>query len=110
MVNRILALVVLAALTLTTNDAMAQTDAEGAEAAAATVDYGLGKMGLGIGTGLVLLGAGLGIGRIGGQAVEAMSRQPEASGTIQTGMLISAALIEGAAFFSLILILIGLFV
>lgn len=54
------------------------------------------------GAGLVLLGAGLGIGRIGGQAVEGMSRQPEASGNIQTAMIISAALIEGATFFALI--------
>lgn len=54
------------------------------------------------GAGLVLLGAGLGIGRIGGQAVEGMSRQPEASSNIQTAMIISAALIEGATFFALI--------
>jgi F-type H+-transporting ATPase subunit c len=54
------------------------------------------------GAGIVLLGAGLGIGRIGGQAVEAMSRQPEAAGNIQTAMIISAALIEGATFFALI--------
>ena len=49
-------------------------------------------------------GAGLGIGRIGGMAVEAMSRQPEVAGGIQTGMIIAAALIEGATFFALILI------
>ena len=41
-------------------------------------------------------------GRIGGQAVEGMSRQPEAAGNIQTAMIISAALIEGATFFALI--------
>ena len=51
----------------------------------------------GLGVGLAVLGAGLGIGRIGGSAVEAMARQPELAGTIQTGMIISAALIEGAA-------------
>ncbi len=61
-------------------------------------------LGKGIGAGLVILGAGLGIGRIGGQAVEGMSRQPEATGVIQTGMIIAAALIEGATFFALILI------
>ena len=52
----------------------------------------------------MILGAGLGIGKIGGMAVEGMSRQPEASANIQTGMIIAAALIEGAAFFALILI------
>lgn len=54
------------------------------------------------GAGLVIIGAALGIGRIGGQAVEGMSRQPEAAGNIQTAMIISAALIEGATFFALI--------
>ena len=41
------------------------------------MDFGLGYIGIGIGAGLAILGAGLGIGRIGGQAVEGMSRQPE---------------------------------
>ncbi len=58
--------------------------------------------GAAFGAGLVIIGAALGIGRIGGQAVESMSRQPEAAGNIQTAMLISAALIEGATFFALI--------
>jgi F-type H+-transporting ATPase subunit c len=62
---------------------------------------GFMNLGAAFGAGLVILGAGLGIGRIGGQAVEAMSRQPEAAGNIQTAMIISAALIEGATFFAL---------
>jgi F-type H+-transporting ATPase subunit c len=60
------------------------------------------NLGAAVGAGLVMLGAGFGIGRIGGQAVEGMSRQPEAAGNIQTAMIISAALIEGATFFALI--------
>lgn len=60
------------------------------------------NLGAAVGAGLVILGAGFGIGRIGGQAVEGMSRQPEAAGNIQTAMIISAALIEGATFFALI--------
>jgi F-type H+-transporting ATPase subunit c len=56
-------------------------------------------------TGLIIIGAGLGIGRIGGSAVESMSRQPEVAGNIQTAMIISAALIEGATFFALIVCL-----
>jgi F-type H+-transporting ATPase subunit c len=63
---------------------------------------GFMNLGAALGAGLVILGAGLGIGRIGGQAVEGMSRQPEAAGNIQTAMIISAALIEGATFFALI--------
>ena len=67
-------------------------------------DYG--TIGIGIGMGLAIVGAGLGIGRIGGSAVDAIARQPEASGTIATQMLISAALIEGATVIALILLLI----
>ena len=67
------------------------------------MDFGLGYIGVGIGAGLSILGAGLGIGRIGGQAVEGMSRQPEAAGKIQTAMLIAAAFIEGAALFALVI-------
>lgn len=65
------------------------------------------KLGAGIGMGLVIVGVGLGIGRIGGSAVDAIARQPEASGTISTQMLIAAALIEGVAVIALILILIS---
>jgi len=64
------------------------------------------NLGAAMGAGLVILGAALGIGRIGGQAVEGMSRQPEAAGNIQTAMIIAAALIEGATFFALIVCLI----
>ena len=60
------------------------------------------NLGAALGCGLVIIGAGLGIGRIGGQAVEGISRQPEATTNIQTAMIISAALIEGATFFALI--------
>ena len=55
-----------------------------------------------IGAALTICGAGYGIGRIGQAAVEAMARQPEVAGQIQTAMIIAAALIEGATFFALI--------
>jgi F-type H+-transporting ATPase subunit c len=66
-------------------------------------DKGLALAGIGIGIGLVIAGAGKGIGNIGGKAVEAIARQPEAAGKIGTNMLIAAALIEGATFFALLL-------
>ena len=62
----------------------------------------LGKMGGAIGAGLAVIGAGLGIGRIGGSAVESMARQPEMAGTINTAMIVSAALIEGATLFAVV--------
>jgi F-type H+-transporting ATPase subunit c len=67
----------------------------------------LAKLGAGLGMGLVIIGAGLGIGRIGSSAVDAIARQPEASGTISTQMLIAAALIEGVTVIALLLILIS---
>lgn len=54
---------------------------------------------------LAIIGAAYGIARIGSTAVESMSRQPEIAGAIQTAMIISAALIEGIAFFALIVCL-----
>jgi F-type H+-transporting ATPase subunit c len=72
---------------------------------AATVSNGEGiaMLGKGLGAGLALIGTGLGIGRIGGSMTEAMARQPELAGTIQTGAIILAALIEGAALFALVI-------
>jgi F-type H+-transporting ATPase subunit c len=55
-----------------------------------------------IGAGLSVIGAGIGIGLIGGRAMEAMARQPEVMGKIQSSMLIAAALVEGAALFGIV--------
>lgn len=63
-------------------------------------------LGSAFGAGMVIIGAGYGISKIGACAVESMARQPEVAGNIQTAMIISAALIEGATFFALIVCLI----
>lgn len=60
------------------------------------------KLGGAIGAGLAVIGGAYGIGRIGGAAVESIARQPEAGGAIQTAMIITAAMIEGAALFAVI--------
>lgn len=62
----------------------------------------LGLLGAAIGAGLVIIGAAIGIGMIGSRAVEAMARQPEVAGSIQTAAIILAALIEGATLFALV--------
>jgi F-type H+-transporting ATPase subunit c len=59
-----------------------------------------------VGAGLAVIGAGIGIGRIGGQAMDAIARQPEAVSLIQTSMIIAAALIEGVALFAVVVALI----
>ena len=62
----------------------------------------LAKMGAGLGAGIAAIGAGIGIGQIGRGAVESIARQPEAVGDIRSNMIIAAALIEGVAFFAIV--------
>ena len=59
-------------------------------------------LGAGIGAGLAVIGAGIGIGRLAGQAMDGMARQPEMAARIQTGAIIFAALIEGVALFAVV--------
>ncbi|MBE6328783.1 MAG: ATP synthase F0 subunit C [Paludibacteraceae bacterium] len=76
------------------------------EAAAAA---GIAKLGAAIGAGVAAIGAGIGIGRIGGSAMEAIGRQPEAAGDIRTNMIIAAALVEGAALLAIIVAILAIF-
>ena len=69
-------------------------------------DKGAKALGVGVGLGLIIIGAGKGIGAIGSHAVDAIARQPEAGGRIFTSMIISAALIEGATLFAIVVALI----
>jgi F-type H+-transporting ATPase subunit c len=55
-----------------------------------------------IGAGLAAVGAGIGIGQIGKGALESIARQPEASNDIRANMILTAALVEGAALFAII--------
>jgi len=66
-------------------------------------------IGAAIGAGIAAVGAGLGIGRIGGQAMDAMARQPEKIGELRSAMIIAAALVEGVAFFAAIIALLCVF-
>jgi len=63
----------------------------------------LAWFGAGIGASITVIGAGLGIGKLAATALESMGRQPEAAGPIRTAMIIAAALIEGIAFFALVI-------
>jgi len=86
----------VALLVVASAQASAQTPAPGAGSPMARFN--------GIGIGLVIIGVGLGIGRLTASAVESMARQPELAANIQTAMIISAALIEGVAFFAVIVL------
>lgn len=65
------------------------------------------KFGGALGAGIAVIGAGLGIGRIGGEAMEAMARQPEKIGDLRSSMIIAAALVEGVAFLAVIIALLA---
>jgi F-type H+-transporting ATPase subunit c len=79
--------------------AMAQ---EVEQAATFLTSNGAAWLGGAIGAGLAIMGGAAGIGRIGGSAVESMARQPAAAGQISTAMIITAAMIEGATLFAVV--------
>ena len=72
-------------------------------------ELSLGKLGAALGAGLAAIGAGIGIGKIGGSAMEAIARQPEASNDIRTNMIIIAALVEGVALFAVVVCFLALY-
>ncbi len=72
--------------------------ANAAEGAGVTTGQGLAA----VGAGLAVIGGGIGIGLIGKGAVESIARQPEAKGPIGTNMILTAALVEGAALFAVV--------
>lgn len=67
-------------------------------------------LGASIGAGIAAIAAGIGIGKIGGAAMEAIARQPEAAGDIRSNMIVIAALVEGVALFAVIICILALFV
>lgn len=69
----------------------------------------LGKMGAGIGAGIAAIAAGIGIGNIGKSALESLARQPEVGGDIRLNMIITAAFIEGVAFFAIVVCMLIVF-
>jgi F-type H+-transporting ATPase subunit c len=77
-------------------------------AAEAAAGAATAKLGAAIGAGIAAIGAGIGIGKIGGSAMEAIGRQPEASGDIRSNMIVAAALVEGVAFLAIIVAILAL--
>ncbi len=71
--------------------------------ASVLLDIGIGYGLAALGAGMAAVGAGIGIGRIGGDAVQAMARQPEAINDLRSNMILTAALVEGAAFFAMVI-------
>jgi F-type H+-transporting ATPase subunit c len=74
---------------------------------AAAAAGGLAKLGGAFGAATAAIAAAIGIGRIGGNAMEAIARQPEAAGDVRSNMIVAAALIEGVALFAVIICLLA---
>ena len=68
----------------------------------------IAKLGAAVGAGLAAIGAGIGIGRIGGQPMDAMARPPAKMGDPRSSMIIAAALVEGVAFFAVIIAILAI--
>ena len=69
------------------------------------IGYGIAALGAGV----AALGAGVGTGQIGKGALESIARQPEAINDIRSNMILTAALVEGAAFFAMVVGLLVVF-
>lgn len=69
----------------------------------------LAKAGAGLAAAIAAVGAGFSIGKIGISALESIARQPEVAGDVRANMIISAALIEGLAFFAIVVCLLVVF-
>jgi len=76
----------------------------------AVANVAIAKLGAGLGAGIAAIAAGMGIGKIGSSAMESIARQPEAAGDIRSNMIVAAALIEGVAFFAIVVCFLILFV
>jgi F-type H+-transporting ATPase subunit c len=102
-VAKFLALSLFAGLLLASPAAAQEEGAAGAATPAVSAAGGFMATQLSgaLGAGLVCIGSAYGIGRLAGSALESMARQPEVAGSIQTAMIIAAALIEGFTFFAL---------
>ena len=77
--------------------------------AAAGITGSISQLGAALGAGIAAIAAGIGIGKIGGSAMGAIARQPEAAGDIRSSMIVIAALVEGVALFAVIVCILALF-
>ncbi len=62
-------------------------------------------LGLPLGIGIAAIGSGIGLGLIGQGAMQAIGRQPEATGKIQINMIIVAALAEALTIYAFVALL-----
>lgn len=105
----VMGLLFFAAPAMAADEAAAGATAGGSSGFVLLQDKGAGLWGGAIGAGLVIIGAAAGISRIGGSATESMARQPEAAGSVNTIALITAAMLEGATLFAVVVCMLAVF-
>ena len=71
------------------------------------MELGMSYFGVFLGAGLILIGCGYGISRLASAALEGTARQPEAANSLQTMMIIPAAMIEGLGLLALVIALLA---
>ncbi|MCB1270406.1 MAG: ATP synthase F0 subunit C [Microthrixaceae bacterium] len=96
----------MSALTTAAVDILAQAEGLGADDAKAVA----GAQGAGMAYGLAAIGPGIGIGYLVGQAVQAMARQPESAGQVQTTMFLGIAFTEALALIGFVVFILLKFV
>src|SRR6186713_2060557 len=69
-----------------------------------------GAQGAGLAYGLAAIGPGIGIGYLVGQSVQAMARQPESAGQVQTTMFLGIAFTEALALIGFVVFILLKFV
>lgn len=84
--------------------------ADVATALTETIPIASKNIAMALAMGLGAIGPGIGIGIIGGKSVEAIGRNPEASGKIQTTMILTIAFAEAVAIYAMVFALIAKFV
>ena len=67
------------------------------------MELGMSFIGLFVGVGMVVIGAAYGISKLASAALEGAARQPEAAGSLQTMMIVAAAMIEGLGLLALVI-------
>ncbi len=75
----------------------------------AAMALAISKIGAALAASICVIGASLGISRIGVAALETIARQPETAGDVRSSLIVAAALIEGVAFFAIVVCLLVLF-
>jgi F-type H+-transporting ATPase subunit c len=99
-------MLVLFVLAVVPGLAMAQGGEEGGEGNAPAGEISTGKgvalLGAAVGAGLAAIGGGYAVARVGSHCIESMARQPEAAGSMFAPMIVTAAMIEGAMLFAIV--------